>query len=119
MRQGSNFSGTEEELVKLMKESLKHIIEDELWLFNLNESNSISEQEIINIHESLAECVERGYFYDAAYNVLMNKRIAFHPKTTQVVIVPEGTPQEEIDNSHSNMPLPFSLTRAGEDFMNS
>lgn len=52
MRQGSNFVGTEEELLALMKDSLKHYIEDSLWFYNINESTSMTEQEIININES-------------------------------------------------------------------
>lgn len=120
MRKGSNFVGTEEELEALMKSSLKNYIDDRMWFYNINESTSLSEQEIININESFAECIERGYLNDAAYHVLMNKRIYPYAKTASLVICPEGTPNEEIEKAHnSTLKDSFSLTKLGEEFLNS
>ena len=53
MRKGSNFVGTEEDLEILMKDSLKHFTDDMLWFSNINESTSLSEQEIINSNFAL------------------------------------------------------------------
>lgn len=120
MRQGSNFVGTEEELEALMKDSLKHYMEDRLWFYNINESTSMSEQEIININESFAECIDRGYLNDAAYHVLMNKRIYPYAKTAYITICAEGTSNEELENLYKSNPNDsFTLTKLGEDFLNS
>ena len=120
MRQGSNFIGTEEELEALMKSSLKHYMDDSLWFYNINESTSMSEQEIININESFAECIDRGYLNDAAYHVLMNKRIFPYAKTVDFIICSEGTSDEELEELYKSKPSKaFTIAKAGEDFLNS
>lgn len=120
MRKGSNFVGTEEELLALMKDSLKHYVDDRMWFYNINESASLSEQEIININESFAECIDRGYLNDAAYHVLMNKRICPYAKTVECVISGEDTPDENIKRAFDSIPnTSFTLTKSGEDFLNS
>ena len=114
MRQGSNFVGTEEELLALMKSSLKHYMDDSLWFYNINESTSMSEQEIININESFAECIDKGYLNDAAYHVLMNKRIFPYAKTVDVIICSEGTSNEELEELYKSKPNnSFTLTELG------
>lgn len=122
MRQGSNFSGTEEELLVAMKENLKKFVSDWAWLSSMMETKS--EQEYIDICESLAECVDRGYIKDIGYNVYMNKRIIFHPTKMPCTItfVPEGTSEEELAEHYKNTdkePKPHELTQAGKDFLNS
>lgn len=118
MRKGSNFSGTEKELEALMKDSLKHFISDEEWLSKMNES--LPDQEYINICESLAECVDRGYFTDISYNVLMNKRIMFHPNKMTCTIVPEETSNEVVEKLRDSIDYkPYALTKAGEEFLGS
>lgn len=122
MRQGSNFVGTEEELLALMKDSLKHITSDDEWLLKMDET--LSEQEFINICESIAECVDRGYLENIGYNVLMNKRIMFHQTIIQCTItfIPKGTSEEELkeyykQNNNNKEQKSYVLTQAGKDFL--
>ena len=122
MRQGSNFVGTEEELLALMKSSLKHFTTDWEWLSKMDAT--LPDQEYINICESLAECVDRGYIKDTGYNVYMNKRMCFHPTVVPCTItfVPEGTFDEELKEHYKQFeeePKPCELTQAGKDFLNS
>lgn len=118
MREGSNFVGTEEELLKLMKDSLKKFTKDRIWLDEIQ--SSVSEQEYINICESLAECVDRGYFNDIGYNVLMNKTIIFHPNKMTCTIASENISEEELKKLRENIGYePYSLTQLGKDFLNS
>lgn len=114
MRQGSNFVGTEEELLALMKSSLKHFTSDWEWLFNMMQTKS--EQEYINICESIAECADRGYIKNITYTLLMNKTMMFKNTTPdndfKIAIPPEELPEPE-------PPKPFELTEAGKYFLNS
>lgn len=122
MRKGSNFVGTEEELLALMKDSLRHFTSDIEWLSKMDES--LPDQEFINICESIAECVDRGYIKDIAYNIFMNKKMMFHPTIIPCTItsVPEGTTEEELKEHYKKYdkePEPYSLTQAGKDFLDS
>lgn len=120
MRKGSNFVGTEEELEALMKSSLRNYIDDRMWFYNINESTTLSEQEIININESFAECIDRGYLNDAAYHVLMNKRICPYAKTVACVISGKDTPDENIKKAFDSIPdTSFTITKLGTEFLNS
>lgn len=122
MRKGSNFVGTEEELLTLMKSSLKHFTTDWEWLSKMDAT--LPDQEYINICESLAECVDRGYIENIDYNVYMNKRMCFHPTVIPCTItsVPKDTPDEELAEYYKSIekePIPHTLTQAGKDFLNS
>ena len=118
MRKESNFVGTEEELTALMKNSLKNFTKDQVWLDEIQ--SSVSAQEYINICESLAECVDRGYFNDIGYIVLMNKTIIFHPNKMTCTIASESISEEELKKLRENIGYePYSLTQSGKDFLNS
>lgn len=103
MRNGSNFSGTEEELQKAMKENLEKFTSNIVWLEDIQQE--VSEQEFINICESLAECVDRGYLNDTKYLILGNKTIAFMNKTLYA-----GDPPEDALK-------PFTLSESGKMFL--
>ena len=74
---------------------------------------------VININESLAECIDRGYLNNAAYNVLLNKTIYIYTITIPCVISSENTPNEEIEKAFDSISnKSFTLTKSGEEFLN-
>ena len=103
MRNGSNFSGTEQELEVAMKENLNKFVSDLTWLDDIEKN--VSTQEYIDICESIAECVDKGYLNDTKYLVLGNKTITFINKTLYA-----GNPPEDALE-------PFTLSEKGKQFL--
>ncbi len=103
MRKGSNFVGTEEDLENAMRENLPKFTSDMAWIDSIQEQ--VSEQEFINICESIAECVDRGYINNTKYIVLMNKTITFMNKTIYA-----GEPPKDADK-------PFTISDLGKQFL--
>lgn len=59
MRKGSKFIGTEEELDKAIQKNLPLFVSDFDWLNKIK--GTIPEEEFLNICESIAEAIDRGY----------------------------------------------------------
>lgn len=117
MRKGSNFIGTDEELLNAMKENLIKYTSNPDWLNKMKESKS--KQDFINICESLAECVDNGYLSDISYNVYADKTMMFHPNKMTCTIAPEGTSEKELEKLRKDINYnPYELTKAGKDFLN-
>lgn len=104
MRKGSKFTGTEQELDNYIRKYLPKYVTEISWINKIIEQ--VSEQEYINICESIAESVYRGYIDDKTSKVvvhdLANGRISI----------------THLDLSNDDKPHPPRLSEYGINFLN-
>lgn len=81
MRKGSKFKGTKKELDNAIKKNLPLFISNLGWLDKMKEN--VSQEEFLNICESIAEAVDRGYIKNKIIvHDMMNGSITFSSIST-------------------------------------